>query len=279
MITYARKEWEPYLKRIWKECFHDEDSYINFYFENRFVPEEMVVWVENQVPVAMASLLPAFLWKAKEGNPVKQKLYYIYAVATLPEYSGRGISSRLMEFVLQKMEMEHAVGLLVPADNGLVSFYKKRGFYPAFKKKGGKYEMNPEALITLNEVKISNPLSIHDEMISAERYKQIRDQHFGGNGYVEWDLKGIAYAQEENRFIGGICKELTLDGVSHILMGVKDKNEFIVRETTLTMEQLKNCKDLLLTHFSCEQLVVREMMCMSNVKVLGKEGYFDLALD
>ena len=65
-ITFAKMEWIPQLKQIWKECFHDEDSYIDFYFMNRFTEENMLVWLEDKLPVAMASPFTLHLLEKEE---------------------------------------------------------------------------------------------------------------------------------------------------------------------------------------------------------------------
>ena len=274
-ITFAKKEWVPKLTEIWKESFHDEDSYIDFFFTNRFEEKNTLVYLQNNQPVAMASLLPCKTWKQENDKIIKHSARYIYAVATKPEYRGQGMSTTLMNYILEFLKHQNEIGILVPATKDLIFFYEERGFYPSIHKEERmqKKDWFPEIMIhSLEEVEVL------DETISSKRYKKLRDKYFGMEGYIEWTEDAILYAMKENEFIGGVCLELICEGESHILMGYKSNDEFVVRETTLSNSQWERYAMAIANKFHCSRIVQREMFCMST-----KEGrnltYFSLALE
>lgn len=275
-ITFAKKEWIPNLKEIWKECFHDEDSYIDFFFSNRFEEKNTLVYQKINQPVAMASLLPCKVWKLESHILIKQPARYIYAVATKPEYQGYGISTQLMKDILNRLEKTEEIGILVPATEPLISFYKTRGFYPSYHKEEQmqKKEWFPELMIHS-----FSGIQILDTAITAKTYKKLRDRHLGKDGYMEWEEDAISYAIRENEFIGGVCLELVCEGESHLLMGYREKETFVVRETTLSWHQWERYAMVIANEFHCSSIIQKELFCMSNQEESKKIKYFNLALE
>lgn len=273
-FSFANVAWIPRLKEIWKECFHDEDAYIDFFFANRFSPDRMVVWLEEEEPVAMACLFPCTCWSEMQGTRSSQKGIYIYAVATKPAYQGRGISSNLLHEILAMVQRDNAIGLLVPASEALINFYKKRNFYPSQVTKGIEY---------LEEawLKVSSFMSesIVYEELETSQYKQIRDYHYMADGYVEWSLEELRYAIKENAFLGGFCRRVSWKGCNHAILGLVQGEELLLRETTLNPEEVKECATFLLEYFGCSKLLIRDRIFMSTEETWSEKGYFNLALD
>ena len=40
-------EDKPYLRALWQSCFGDSDSFLDYYFEKRFIPEYTVCTIED----------------------------------------------------------------------------------------------------------------------------------------------------------------------------------------------------------------------------------------
>ena len=74
----SRKGDEAALKRLWQEVFGDEDAYIDAFFREIYRPGMASVIEENGEIAAAAYAVPF------------GKYRYIYAVATKPEFRGRG---------------------------------------------------------------------------------------------------------------------------------------------------------------------------------------------
>lgn len=125
MEDFARRGDVPALKKIWDACFGGEPEYRDFYYRVRFRPKETLVWRENGIPVSMMTLMPLII----AGKPGA----YVYAVATLPEYRGRGLVRKLDAFAEQVVRQNGGQFLtLVPAELSLFPFYEKLGYSTSF---------------------------------------------------------------------------------------------------------------------------------------------------
>lgn len=124
-VIFAQDGEKEQILKIWKECFKDTDEDIRFYLENWFSQENMLVIQENGKIVSMASFLPAeFVFHGKLF-PAR----YVYAVATLPEYRGRGYAKKIIVYAQEKYRMPL---FLQPESEKLEEYYKKLGFLGGF---------------------------------------------------------------------------------------------------------------------------------------------------
>ena len=223
MIIHPEYNMIPALKILWKEGFKDDDKYIDFFFSNRFKPENTFVYMENGSPVSMASVFNAKLYL----NSVFLPAGYIYAVTTLPVHQGKGFSTAILEHI----NKIYPTTFLVPLA-GALNFYEKRGFTPAF---------------TLNEIELhlcdikAPDKNFITKTVSADEYKHIRDSHFINDGYICWDTEAIAYALAENTFCGGSAVKIEIDekkGTHGILLYKKQNGRLLITETTLPLPML-----------------------------------------
>ncbi|MCM1187592.1 MAG: GNAT family N-acetyltransferase [Lachnoclostridium sp.] len=127
-VVFANEKDFDQIKLIWKTCFEDEDKYIEFYLKNRFETENMLVIHEDGKPVSMASFLPIQLKQEEQWIPVR----YVYAVATLPQYRGRGFATEILQHGFDKYGEPL---LLQPETEELKRFYEKMGFVDGFEEK------------------------------------------------------------------------------------------------------------------------------------------------
>lgn len=124
-LTHAVREDVPALREIWAECFGDSEVYLDFYFRNRFIPEDTLIVREEGKPVAMLTLMNV----TANGR----KGFYIYAVATLPDFQGRGLQRKLSRYAEEIMRQRGgSFCCLVPGEESLFGFYEKLGFRRAF---------------------------------------------------------------------------------------------------------------------------------------------------
>ena len=126
-LTHALREDVPALKSLWRECFGDGEDYLDFYFRNRFVPEDTLLVHEDGAPVAMLTLMNV----TRNGETG----FYLYAVATHPDFRGRGLQRILNGYAEEVMRQRGgSFCCLVPAEEYLFRFYKKLGYCSAFSR-------------------------------------------------------------------------------------------------------------------------------------------------
>jgi len=146
MIRFMRADDYPRAFEIWRACFEDDEDYFRFFWENGFPLCRGLVWEEGGQAVSMLFLLPGALGYKKRLLPAE----YVYAVATLPAYRGRGYASELTRYaaILAKGEGSSAL-CLRPADEGLYGYYAKLGFVKAFARyerasRHGRFDWAPQ---------------------------------------------------------------------------------------------------------------------------------------
>ena len=223
MIRFAKNADVPFLKALWREAFGDDDSFINFFYERRFSESNTLIWAENEIPVAILTLLPAQMKIVDKLYPVK----YVYGVATKLEYRGRGISSELIHYINEQADNNHEILVLVPAEESLFDFYKRFGYQKSFYLKEYSFPARENL-----------PVSYEVRPISPDEYKEIRDSRFQDDGYIIWDEKALAYIIEENTFWGGYTVKIQQHQIKDILMYYTRDKALYVKETTLNKDIL-----------------------------------------
>ena len=125
MFDFARPEDVDALKDLWLSCFGGPREYVDFYYSRRFLPEDTLVWREGGRPVSMMTLMR--VRQAGEDGA------YVYAVATSPEYRGRGLMTRLDAWSREVLEQRGAkFSALVPAGPELFPMYQGLGYRAAY---------------------------------------------------------------------------------------------------------------------------------------------------
>ena len=81
----------------------------------------MLLICQDGHAVSMASFLDMNIRDGEEWKPAK----YVYSVATLPEYRGRGYAAKILK---KAEEIFNMPLVLVPAEKELVGYYRKVGF-------------------------------------------------------------------------------------------------------------------------------------------------------
>jgi ribosomal protein S18 acetylase RimI-like enzyme len=76
---------------IWQSCFGDSEQYIRFFWTHGFSLCRGLACEQNGQLVSMLFLLPGALALSEEQLPAG----YVYAVATLPAFRGRGFAAAL----------------------------------------------------------------------------------------------------------------------------------------------------------------------------------------
>lgn len=253
-VVYADRETDgEAIQEIWQTCFGDEEEYIEFYLGHRMTKENMLVIYADGRPVSMASFLPVeYLC---EGEYLDAR--YVYAVATLPEYRGRGFASKILNFAKEKYG---GPLILSPADESLMQYYEKLGFKRAFPDT--RSTMECAADMQALEIKDSEPFPCM-EPITAGEYLAVRDEKCAKEGYVRWDEDAIAYAMELGESCGGNTVAVTCEDdrkpdkqeKRDILMYDKEGDTLTILETTLSKECLTEIMPQLLAQTGAKQAV------------------------
>ncbi len=296
-IRLAKKGEETYQKNLWKVCFGDDDSYIDFYFSNKYKADETAVLLYNNEIAAMATMIPGKL-VMPTGN--SQGLAMLYAVATHPESQGKGFSTQIMEFC-HKHLMEKGVDLsiLVPAEESLFDFYSKRGYQEAFYIR--------ETILTHQQIvtfKTHTNQEVSIETVEADDYNKRRRNLLSGNLYVDYHKEEIDYQKKISKKFGanlyGIniaeskgCAIIERINESQILIKeilmpdhlIQDGLKGIVQEIPAEHYMVRLPSDLgknlggIIKPFGMVKLYDNTPVQIKSKVCYGKQGYMGIAYD
>jgi GNAT superfamily N-acetyltransferase len=213
----------PQLLQLWREAFGDSEAETLFYFHHRHRHEHMLVMEADGRITGMLSLLPITLMCASREHQAR----YVFAVATQQEFRGRGVSTALLNAAHEVIHEEGGVAsILVPASEGLFTFYNKRGYQTAF--------FADQARLSAEEI-ASFPLRGKVSGCGAEDYLRIRKAAFSASRlFVDWDLDALSYIKHAAETGGGRVLRL-LDGESEAAGLIEPWDGFMrVTELALT---------------------------------------------
>ena len=178
-------------KEIWKRCFGDENIYIDRYFEHRYRAEETALALVDGQIASMLTMLPVTFHSAM-GESLRGAM--IYAVATHPDYRGKGLANRVMDFADRYLSsQEVGMTLLVPASAGLFDFYAKRGYTRRFYVR--------EGLVNRGELDCACE-GCTVAPARPEEYNQLREHLLAGSCYVGHSVLDLSYQKMSSQASG-----------------------------------------------------------------------------
>lgn len=116
-LTIEQRE----MRQIWHEIFGDEISEIDSFFI-RHDDAMPFIYKEGGRVASMLFVVPLQMWE--------RRVAYIYAVATKPEFRGRGIASKLLNEALHAIEQSDKfdIAALIPSSTESKRLYERLGF-------------------------------------------------------------------------------------------------------------------------------------------------------
>lgn len=269
-IRFAHFEEFPKLIDIWKICFHDTDRAAANIFMNLQKPENILLLIIDNKPVSMLSIC-----KFKLTTPTnKCKGAYVYGVATLPEFQGKGYSTVLLEEAGKLLAHRgFSCAVLVPANEELFKFYKKRGYETAF-------NLN-KASFNVDEICDGEKYSLTP--ISPERLISIRDACFSDSRmFVRWDKDYLAYITKESEFYGGGVLGFSEDGKQIYAVCYCEGDNVYIKELAATFVKIDDALRSIKAHFRNAKhftLYLREDVNISytnNLLPFGMIQWYDI---
>jgi predicted acetyltransferase len=122
MILTATQQDTQQIIDLWTYCFDDTPEFIDFFFKSCYKPENTLVAKDGDQVSSCLQLLPYRMFL--RGKVVD--VCYIVGVATWPEYRGKGLASKLLQYtdeVLQQRKIH--LTILLPFQ---YAFYRKYGW-------------------------------------------------------------------------------------------------------------------------------------------------------
>ncbi|MBC6002273.1 MAG: GNAT family N-acetyltransferase [Paeniclostridium sordellii] len=205
-IRYAIEKDLENIKDIWNYCFGDEEGFVNYYFDNKYKPENTILIEEND---ELMSSLQLNQYKINLNNKIYDTSYVV-GVSTYPNARGKGYMKDMMDFALNELyKKDQLVSLLMPIDYRL---YKKYGYEHCYDKI--EYKLNIEELKQFKIVgdfeKITNNhinymMDIYNEFLLNTNGYVVRDKNYYENLFKEIKCEnGHMYIHKEENYEGYI---------------------------------------------------------------------------
>ena len=205
-IRYAIEKDLENIKDIWNYCFEDEEGFVNYYFDNKYKPENTILIEEND---ELMSSLQLNQYKINLNNKIYDTSYVV-GVSTYPNARGKGYMKDMMDFTLNELyKKDQLVSLLMPIDYRL---YKKYGYEHCYDQI--EYKLNIEELKQFKIVgdfeKITNNhinymMDIYNEFLLNTNGYVVRDKNYYENLFKEIKCEnGHMYIHKEENYEGYI---------------------------------------------------------------------------
>ena len=131
MIRPSRPNDASALQHLWQIAFGDPPSAIEAFFSHLYQPGDAIVWAEGETVASAIYLLDAGHLPQPGGKPLRAS--YAYALATLPDYRGRGLGAAVTKAAIQRSAaLGYDCNLICPAEAGLFAYYTRLGYETAF---------------------------------------------------------------------------------------------------------------------------------------------------
>lgn len=277
-VVYADRDRDGVqIAELWKTCFGDEEDYIEFYLDNRMTEDNMLVVYEDGRAVSMASFLPVRYLCEGEYVPAR----YVYAVATLPEYRGKGLAKHILQFAQEHYKQPL---ILAPAEESLMRYYETLGFKRAFQDTREHMTEDLRALALQEDGEREFEMT----PISAKEYVQRRDEKCAKEGYVSWDESAVSYVMEQCERYGGraalVQRQTDAVAEDDILMYQKEEDTLVIVESSLDAETLRDMLPYLMDDTGTGKAVYGQMPGMlwlpeemTDAKI-SEQGYLALTM-
>ena len=169
------------LLQLWKAVFGEYDGFWELFLETGFLADHCRCMVEN------GQVAAGLYWF--DCSCGKDKIAYVYAVATHPAHRGRGLCRTLMEEVhaLLKSRGYDSV-LLVPANEGLREMYRKMGYEDCTRV--GKLSCH------------AGKLAENIRNVDTEEYKHLRRQLLPENGVIQ-EGRNLSFLAAQAKLLAG----------------------------------------------------------------------------
>lgn len=222
MIRYSDNNDRERIISVWSEVFGDSRKEVEFFLDNKYIPQNTLIKEINDEIVAMLFLLDGKMHIKNEDYPA----YYLYAACTQPKYRGRGYMAQLLEFAKQTaLKRNFCYIALLPASESLYGYYSRHGYKPIFKKK--ITEITPNELQKAVESDLKSVFNGGSANFAGSCRSEETD-------YFKWDNESIKYAKKHTEFFGGKVVE-SCNG--YLLYTIND-DVLTVKENTFTEKEM-----------------------------------------
>ncbi len=292
-IRSAKKGEMVRQKEIWKLCFGDKDSYIDFYYAHRYKEDETLLLLQDGEISAMLTLMPV---KVIAPDNRSFDAVMLYAIATHPQYQNKGFATQLLDFSNRYLRSKNiTLSILVPAEKQLFDFYRKQGYQDGFYLREARLTREMIERLPLRKSCKGTIFSI-----IPQEYNKRRNKQLNGKLYTAYTDKDIAYQKKLSEQSGAEIYALDFEKIQGCLAVERmTPDKLLIKEILLPGELINGALKQIAQILDAKEYIVRtpaylgedlggvirpfgmiRILKKNNVEIAAKQsGYLGLAFD
>lgn len=269
----SRPEEVPRQKELWKAAFHDEDPYIDLYYDHCHRPEQVLVLEADGEIRTMVVAFPLQLC-LPDGTSVPSA--YLYAFATDPRDRGKGYGRRVYAYAEERFSSNGAAGTTtVPAEPSLFRYFSSIGYRKCFSHRKAEYSR-----------KVLPPIPADGQLrpVEAAHYNALRNELLKGTFYAAYSDGLIAHQKAISRLARADIYALELGGVSGLAAAEYfDGDSVLIKELLFPGKRLAEAVSLVAGQLPAYRYFVRTPAFWElpggYIQDFGMVKWFDQHLD
>ena len=129
MIRYSVPEEKNIILKLFNTCFPGEEKFADWFFSKVYDYRNTLIYENNGKIIAALQMIPV---KLSDGANTYTSSY-LYGVGTLPEYRGKGIMARVINFSFEEDRKKGTnYSILIVQEQSLLNYYSRFGFEKYF---------------------------------------------------------------------------------------------------------------------------------------------------
>lgn len=198
-IDFPAADHMPQLRALWQDAFGDSDDFLDSFYRTAYAPDHCRCVLADNLVAAVLYWIDCSL--------EDQKLAYIYAVVTHPDFRGRGLCRKLLSDTHALLKSRgYAGAVLVPQKEGLRSMYAGMGY------------QNMGGIAQFQSLAGAAPIPLR--AVGPEEFAALRRTMLPEGGILQ-ENAGLAFLAEQLQFYAGDGVLLAAYGEKDTLFGVE----------------------------------------------------------
>ena len=171
----------PAQRQLWQLAFGDDGAYVDNFYAAYYRPERVLVLEEAGAVRAMTAWFDTTFVVPGRGE---YRAAYLYAVATHPDWRGRGLAGELLTRADDFFRIWDIPAVTtVPAESSLHNFFGRNGFRECFVHGEFRY----------NHLHDPAPAAGALEPLSPAAYAALREERLAGRAHIALSSEVMSY--------------------------------------------------------------------------------------
>ncbi|HZK83528.1 MAG TPA: GNAT family N-acetyltransferase [Desulfosporosinus sp.] len=239
------------LKEIWKRCFGDLDSYIDFYYTHRYKADETAVLLCDGKIRAMLTMI-----SVRTVFPDQQSVNttMLYGIATHPDDQNRGLATQLIDFSHRYLKArKNELCVLVPATMQLFNYYRRQGYENGFYIRESLLSRDRVDRLPIVRSRPCRMLSI-----TPEAYNRRRNNQLSGRLFIMYQDEDIAYQKKLSQQSGADIYALDIEEIQGCLTVERiSSDKVLIKEILLPEDCINVALKQIVKYLSAKEYIVR----------------------